>query len=190
MTRYCRRAILAAALAAVAIGGAAFGAERLSDAATRLSEAMARLKVSPLVASELPGFTLRTLDGEPVRSADFTGKVVVLNFWATWCGPCKEEMPALDRLRRRFAGRDVLLLTVTTDHQRDGIQAFMQRLGLGLPVLLDEDKDVSDRFMVRGLPTTLLIGKDGKVAGRAVGPREWDSPEAVALVQALTEAER
>jgi len=189
MTRPGGRVFLAAALA-VAISGAVFDAARLSAAGDRLSEAMGRLKVSRPLISEMPVFTLRTLDGTPVRSADFAGKVVLLNFWATWCGPCKEEMPALDRLRRRFAGKDVVLLTVTTDHQREGIQAFLQGLGLGLPVLLDEDKDVSDRFMVRGLPTTVVIGKDGQVAGRAVGPREWDGPEAVALVQALTEVER
>jgi peroxiredoxin len=84
----------------------------------------------------------------------------------------------------------VVLLSVTTDHQREGIQAFMRHLGLALPVLLDEDREVSGSFMVRGLPTTFLIGKDGKVVGRAVGPRAWDSPEAVALVTRLKEAVR
>jgi len=133
----------------------------------------------------MPSFTLTTLDGQAVRSADLKGKVVVLNFWATWCGPCKEEMPALDRLRKQFDSRDVVVLTITTDHQRDGIAAFMKHLGLSLPVLLDESRNVSDSYMVRGLPTTILAGKDGRVVGRAIGPREWDGPEAIALVNSL-----
>lgn len=146
------------------------------------------LKISRTASgSEAPDFSLTQLDGQEVQSKDLRGKVVVLNFWATWCGPCKEEMPALDRLRRQFDQKDVAFYTITTDLQRDGIKAFMDRLGLGLPVLLDEDKDVSSAFLVRGLPTTVLIGRDGNLVGRAVGPRAWDSPEAVALVRALTE---
>lgn len=133
----------------------------------------------------MPAFSLTALDGRVVRSADLHGKVVVLNFWATWCGPCKEEMPSLDRLRRQFDPQEFVLLAVTTDLQRNSIKAFLKHLGLDIPVLFDEDKEVSAAFMVRGLPTTVLIGKDGKVVGRAMGPRAWDSPEAVALVSRL-----
>lgn len=133
----------------------------------------------------MPVFSLTALDGQTVHSKDLRGKVVVLNFWATWCGPCKEEMPALERLRRQFDRKGVVFYTITTDLQRDGIKAFLGHLGLGLPVLLDEDKDVSSAFLVRGLPTTVLIGRDGKLVGRAVGPRAWDGPEAVALIQTL-----
>jgi len=136
---------------------------------------------------EAPAFSLAQLDGQTVHSEDLRGKVVLLNFWATWCGPCKDEMPALERLRRQFDHKDVAFYTITADLQRDGIKAFLGHLGIGLPVLLDEDKDVSSAFLVRGLPTTVLIGRDGKLVGRAVGPRAWDSAEAVALVRALAE---
>jgi thiol-disulfide isomerase/thioredoxin len=147
---------------------------------------LAVLKISQAGAgTEAPAFTLRQLDGSVIRSQDLAGKVMLLNFWATWCGPCKEEMPSLDRLRQQFDPREFVLLAVTADLQRDGIKAFMKQGGLGMPVLLDEDKEVSAAFTVRGLPTTVLIGKDGKVVGRAVGPRAWDSPEAVALVSSL-----
>jgi len=133
----------------------------------------------------MPPFTLTSLSGQAVRSADLKGKVVVLNFWATWCGPCKEEMPALDRLRRQFDARDLVVLTITTDQQRDSIQAFLTSLGLSLPVLLDESRNVSDSYLVRGLPTTFGLARDGRLVGRAVGPRAWDGPEAVALVDGL-----
>jgi thiol-disulfide isomerase/thioredoxin len=134
---------------------------------------------------EMPPFTLMALSGQAVRSADLKGKVVVLNFWATWCGPCKEEMPALDRLRRQFDARDLVVLTITTDQQRDSIQAFLKSLGLSLPVLLDESRNVSDSYLVRGLPTTFVLARDGRLVGRAVGPRVWDGPDAVALVDGL-----
>lgn len=161
------------------------------SAGEALTDPMAALKISRMGAgTDMPAFTLRALDGHPVASSELKGKVVLLNFWATWCGPCKDEMPSLERLRKQFDQSEVVLLSVTTDHQRDGIQAFMQHLGLALPVLLDEDQEVSGSFMVRGLPTTFLVGKDGKLIGRAVGPRAWDSPEAVALVTRLKEAGR
>lgn len=166
------------------------GAAELSAGET-VTDPMAALKIGRMGAgTDMPAFTLESLDGRPVSSADLKGKVVVLNFWATWCGPCKEEMPSLERLRKQFDPGEVALLSVTIDHQREGIQAFMRHLGLALPVLLDEDQEVSGSFMVRGLPTTFLIGKDGKVVGRAVGPRAWDGPEAVALVTHLKEAVR
>jgi peroxiredoxin len=161
------------------------------SAGETVTDPMAALKISRMGAgNDMPAFTLEALDGQAVASADLKGKVVLLNFWATWCGPCKDEMPSLERLRKQFDPADVVVLSVTTDHQREGIQAFMKHLGLALPVLLDEDQEVSGSFMVRGLPTTFLVGKDGKLAGRAVGPRAWDSPEAVALLRGLKGAAR
>lgn len=137
------------------------------------------------VGDKAPNFQLYDLGGGAVTLSEYRGSVVFINFWATWCGPCKEEMPALERLRRQVDGDKVVLAAVTTDMQRDGIRAFIAQLGLGFPVWLDEDRSVSAAFLVRGLPTTVFIGADGRVAGRAVGPRDWDSPEAVAFVKSL-----
>lgn len=128
-------------------------------------------------------FELTALDGTRVKSRDLAGKVVLLNFWATWCGPCKEEMPSLARLQKQFDPAQFVLLTVTADVQRHGIAQFLSHAGVTLPVLFDEDQEVSRSFMVRGLPTTIVIGRDGTLTGRAVGPRAWDSPEAVAMIR-------
>ena len=148
-----------------------------------------RLKLSRAGAgTAVPSFELSTVDGKTIEFSQLRGKVVVLNFWATWCGPCKEEMPALDRLSRQFNPRDVAVLTITTDHERTGIQQFMTQFHSTLPVLLDEQRDVSLAFMVRGLPTTVFISKNGTVVGRAVGPREWDGPDAIGFIQHLREA--
>jgi len=147
-----------------------------------------RLKLSRAGAgTPLPAFTLTSVDGKALDFSQLRGKVLVLNFWATWCGPCKEEMPALDRLRRRFDPRDVAILTITTEHERTGIQQFMKQFNSALPVLLDEHRDVSLAFMVRGLPTTVFIAKNGTVVGRAVGPREWDGPDAIRFIEGLRE---
>jgi peroxiredoxin len=142
--------------------------------------------MSPMPQGEpAPAFHLAAIDSTSVDSAQLRGKVLLVNFWATWCGPCKEEMPALDRLKALFAGKDFELLAVTTDHQLDAIQKFVAALGLRFPILIDETKDVSAMFGVRGLPTTVVIDKHGRLSGRAVGPRRWDGPEPVALIQAL-----
>ncbi len=125
-------------------------------------------------------FELRALDGSVVRSGELSGKIVLMNFWATWCGPCKEEMPALARLQRRLDPDRFALVTITTDLQHQAIAQFLARL----------DQEVSRQFMVRGLPTTVLIGPDGMLLGRAVGPRAWDSPEAVALMREVMEESR
>ena len=165
-------------LVCLAVGTAAFCAE----------DSFKRMRIGPVPAgTEAAPFEMPTLDGRRVASNDLAGKVVVLNFWATWCGPCKDEMPALDRLRKSLDPDTFALLTVTTDLQRDGIEHFLRHLDVHLPVLFDEDREVSRAYMVRALPTTIIINRDGTLLGRAVGPREWDSPDAVALMRRFME---
>lgn len=149
----------------------------------------ASLKMNRLPAGSMAApFELTSLDGKVVKSSELAGKVVLINFWATWCGPCKEEMPSLARLQQRLDPTRFAMLTVTTDLQRQGITHFLSQLGVSLPVLFDEDQEVSRSFMVRGLPTTIVIARDGTLVGRAVGPRAWDSPEAVAVMRHVMES--
>jgi peroxiredoxin len=135
-----------------------------------------------------PTFALKTVEGRPIDSQSLRGKVVLLNFWATWCGPCKDEMPALQRLKQTFGRENFELLAVTTDQQPENIRKFVGALNLDFPILMDDSKDVSAAFGVRGLPTTIVISKNGLLLGQAVGPREWDAPESVALIHALVES--
>lgn len=167
--------MLATALAAVPVGIAAAGTDLYGPAG-----------VQPVHnQTPAPSFALPPLEGRSLASGSLRGKVILINFWATWCGPCKEEMPALQRLRHTFSSDEFVLLAITTDHQREAITEFVKALGLSFPILLDETKDVSAAFGVRGLPTTVLISKNGQVLGRAVGSRDWDSQEAIALIRSV-----
>lgn len=151
-------------------------------------ESFNTLKIGSVPAGTVAApFELKSLEGKSVPMHQFAGKLVVLNFWATWCGPCKEEMPAFERLRQKLDPDRVSLLTVTTDLQREGIKHFLASLDVHLPVLFDEDQEVSRAYMVRALPTTVIISRQGMVVGRALGPRDWDSPEAVRYMERLLE---
>jgi len=175
-----KRIVITAMLSLVSIVSA--GPTRAGDLFVLLK--MSRLPVGIMAAP----FELTTLDGKVVKSSELAGKVVLVNFWATWCGPCKEEMPSLARLQEQLDPTRFVLLTVTTDLQRQGIAHFLSRLGVSMPVLFDEDQEVSRSFMVRGLPTTIVIARDGTLVGRAVGPRAWDSPEAEAVMRQVMES--
>ena len=149
-------------------------------------DSLAALKIARVLPGTVAApFDLKTLDGKSVQLADMKGKVVVMNFWATWCGPCKEEMPAFERLRQKLDPEHFAVLTITTDLQRDGIKHFLANLNVQLPVLFDEDQDVSHAYLVRALPTTVLIDRQGTLVGRAVGPRDWDAPQTVQVLQGM-----
>ena len=129
--------------------------------------------------------TFAALDGAPVRLADFKGRVVVLNFWATWCAPCVREMPSLDRLQSALEDRDLAVLAVSID--RGGakvIRPFAKRLGLERLGLYHDSKGALFKaFGVTGLPTTFLIDRRGQIVGAYPGAAEWDEPEARALIE-------
>ncbi|HNP29198.1 MAG: TlpA family protein disulfide reductase [Nitrospira sp.] len=137
------------------------------------------------INQSLPTFQLRTLQGMPMHSDELAGRVLILNFWATWCGPCKEEMPSLERLRQKFPKDQLTILAVTTDIRPKEIEAFWQQLDLHFDVLLDNQEELSQALMVRNLPTTVIVNPHGQLTQRIMGPREWDSPETVTFIRSL-----
>jgi len=123
-----------------------------------------------------PGFDLPRVGGGPELSLDqLRGKLVLLNFWATWCKPCEDEMPAMERLYRAFAGRDFELVAISVDEDTAAVISFVKRLGLTFPVLLDSTQQVAAVYQTYRFPESLLIGRDGVVLERYVGPKEWDA---------------
>ncbi len=136
-----------------------------------------------------PDFALPTPEGkQPVSLAELRGRVVLLNFWATWCPPCREEMPSMERAHKEFGGQGLAILAVNIQESPKQVARFMRDFRLSFPALLDADGKVSQRYQVRGLPTTYLIDRTGRVVGQAVGARDWAGREAKALIRALLTA--
>jgi thiol-disulfide isomerase/thioredoxin len=124
------------------------------------------------------------MEGMPVSLADFRGRVILLNFWATWCAPCVAEMPSLDRLEAMLGGKDFTVIALSEDLSPTAIGPFFSEHGLTrLRRYHDPAGALARAFSLRGLPTTVLIDREGRVLGRFEGPAEWDSPEAVALIR-------
>jgi thiol-disulfide isomerase/thioredoxin len=132
-----------------------------------------------------PDFSLRTPEGQTLTLSGFRGRVVFLNFWATWCAPCRIEMPEMERLHRDFQKQGLVVLAVDLQESPKLVTKFMRDFRLSFPALLDADSRVAVQFRVQGLPTTILIARDGRSLGRAIGPREWAGPEGRALIRDL-----
>jgi peroxiredoxin len=138
------------------------------------------------VVTPAPDFTLPSLGGQPVRLIDRRRQVVLLNFWATWCPPCREEMPSMERLYRRHQDRGFSVVAVSTDAAgAPPVAAFVETLELTFPMALDPDMAVANSYRVQALPTTFIIDREANIVARAVGARNWDSPAAHALIEAL-----
>ncbi|MFZ5997707.1 MAG: peroxiredoxin family protein [Nitrospirota bacterium] len=128
--------------------------------------------------SPAPDFTLTDISGKKISLSELKGKVVLLNFWATWCGPCKAEMPALNKLYLELKEKGFVILAVSLDTAEKPVKSFIAEKKLAFPVLMDSDKELSfDKYAVMGLPTTFLIDKKGIIVERILGDREWDAPQ-------------
>jgi peroxiredoxin len=132
-----------------------------------------------------PDFTLASPDGKTVQLAAYRGRVVFLNFWATWCPPCLEEMPAMERLYQRFRDRGLVVLAVSFDHDVARIKPFVERHRFTFQVAQDPKMSLASQYRLTALPVTLLIDKRGEVVALATGPRDWDTTPAYALVESL-----
>lgn len=126
-------------------------------------------------------------DGRELTLADFRGRVVLLNVWATWCVPCREEMPTLDRLQARLGGEDFHVLPLSVDRAGlEPVRRFYEEIGIPhLGIYIAEGLSAMHALAVIGLPTTLLIDREGREIARLVGPAEWDSTEAVAQFESV-----
>ena len=123
-------------------------------------------------------------EGHAHKLADFKGKVVLFNVWATWCLPCRKEMPALDRLQESLGGADFEVVPVSIDRGLEVIRKFYTEVGIrNLAMYVNSSGEVLRQVRALGLPTTLLIDRDGQEIGRIIGPAEWDAPEIIAFVK-------
>lgn len=139
-------------------------------------------KIGPVRA---PDFTLSDTAGKMVKLKDFKGEVVLVTFWATWCPPCKEEMPSLDKLQTLFDKKGLIILAINDYEPKKKAMDFVKKNGYRLTVLIDEKGEVSKSYKASFLPTTFIIDRNGMATGRAIGERKWASPAMLKLIEEL-----
>ena len=142
--------------------------------------------VPPKTSQPAPDFVAKNLKGQRVKLSDFKGKVVLLNFWATWCGACIEEMASMQNLYSALRADGVEVVAISIDRwNEDRIQEYVNDKNLTFPVLLDQDQKIRKQYHVMGLPTSYLIDGEGKIRGYASGARTWDSADSRSLLLSL-----
>lgn len=173
-----RHLINAAACAVLLLAASLAGA-----AEPPLGHSMTPLPSAPLAED----FSLPDMDGEDHALTDFRGQVVMLNFWGTWCPPCRREMPSMQRLYAKFRERGLVVVAVNQFEDPDLVFEFIGRLSEEptFPILFDRESRISELYKVKGLPTTYLLDREGRIRYRAIGGREFDHPEVEALIEGL-----
>jgi cytochrome c biogenesis protein CcmG/thiol:disulfide interchange protein DsbE len=124
-----------------------------------------------------PNFTIRQESGNVVALADYRGKIVVLNFWATWCPPCIEELPSLNRLSDRYKGKDLVVLGVSLDEDADAYKEFLAKNQIKFLTLRNPARAVSEQYGTYKLPETYIVSRQGRLLKKYIGPRDWSSGE-------------
>lgn len=172
------------ALAVGVFGTAAAGEATFADLARAAGmEAYA-------VPLKAPNFELRSLAGERETRAkrDYRGRVVLLNFWASWCPPCREEFPSLERLQQALGGRDFSVLAIAVADSETAVSRFLEGRRLAFDVLLDDDRKTAADYRAAGVPVTYLLDRQGRMLAGKTGPRQWDAPEMQRLIRAAIRA--
>jgi thiol-disulfide isomerase/thioredoxin len=142
-------------------------------------------ELRPWQGKDTPALALDDLSGRRVDLRDMRGRVVLVNFWATWCEPCRDEMPSIQRLRDRLKGRPFEVLLVNFGEGAARIGPFLTKLGISMPVLLDPEKDAAAAWKAGGLPMTFLVDANGKVRYSALGDADWNAGEFARAVEKL-----
>jgi peroxiredoxin len=134
-----------------------------------------------------PDFALSDTDGNQHQLSDYRGKPVIINFWATWCPPCREEIPSMNRAWQVLEQEGIAMLAIDMGEDEDTIFIFTADYPADFPILLDRSGEVTEEWPVKGLPTTFVVAPDGSLVYRAIGSREWDDPALLDRIRALRE---
>lgn len=135
---------------------------------------------------EVPDFAFPDINGKQISLSDHKGKVVLVNIWATWCPPCRQEMPSMQRLYEKFKGENFEILAVSIDSEgREAVAPFMQKMHLTFPALLDPGETIIPLYGITGVPESFIVDKDGRLVEKIVGPMNWATPEVFSLFKDL-----
>ncbi len=134
-------------------------------------------EIDDVVGKRAPDFTLKDIDGRDVSLSSLRGRVVLINFWATWCPPCRSEMPSLNSLYKEYRGKGLVVLAISTDRRMSDVKDYVSKNIFEFQILLDPDMRVSRRYKVFSIPTTFLIERNGVIIKRFLGEEDWGSPE-------------
>ena len=150
---------------------------------------------TPLYAAELmeyegaalPDFSLTDMQGKSHKLGDYRGKVVMVNFWATYCGPCIKEMPSMQRLKEKLSDRPFAILAIDMAEERETVEAFLQKhdIQVNFPILLDPEGGVVESWMITAVPTTFIIDPQGEIRYALFGGIEWDKPDVIETISGL-----
>ena len=187
MTRACRWLLIGLLVFPLVISGCS--RQESSDASPpggSVAGSPVSLQVGTNVGQLAPMMRLPTLSGDAADLASLRGKVVMVNFWATWCGPCLVEMPSMQRLYNEYQSQDFEILAVSSDFEGEPVvKPYVDRLQLTFPILLDPRFEVNQSFKVTGIPTTIIIDRDGIITHKFFGSRDWDTLDSHRLIMQL-----
>ena len=157
------------------------GANNISPAASAAINSAFEKAGLPLLDRKRPvrDFNLNLLDGSSVRLSDLKGKVIFLNFWATWCPPCRAEMPSMEVLHQRFKAQGLEMIAVNMRENRARVAGFMSDHKLTFPAALSPDGRIGNAYGIQYLPTTLIIDRNNEIIISFIGTKEWDTPEVI-----------
>jgi thiol-disulfide isomerase/thioredoxin len=147
--------------------------------------AMPASALAPWSGGPAPELALKDINGRAHDLMAYRGKVVLINFWATWCEPCRQEMPSIQRLSEKLAGKPFVVLAVNVDEPESRVRNFLNQTRFELPVLLDTNKSATRQWGARLLPVTFIVGADGRVRYRVLGDMDWSSPKAMSVISEL-----
>ncbi len=137
--------------------------------------------------AEARDFTLKDINNKKISLKSYKGKIVMLNFWATWCTPCRLEMPSMEKLYRQFKNRGFVVLAVASGENMESVSQFIKEYNITFPALLDSNQEVTDYYKVWALPTTYFINPEGKIIGRVQGGRDWSTREAAQYITSIVQ---
>jgi thiol-disulfide isomerase/thioredoxin len=139
-----------------------------------------------LGAQDIPDFEVTRLNGETMNLSDLQGKIVFLNFWATWCPPCQAEMPSIERLSEQFKGTDIEILAVSVGENAETVQEFLSKTPYSFPIALNPDGKLGALY-ARSIPTTYILNRDGNIIAAKIGAQEWDTEKIASVFRHLLE---